>query len=69
MIESIKQSKNRFILPNAPSLHEEPIRGIYANKEVCKICGKTFKTHSQLDRHMEQMHGHPEETHISPHKM
>jgi C2H2-type zinc finger len=63
-----EQNKSRSILPQAPPLHEEPIKGIESGNEVCKICGKTFKTHTQLDRHMEQMHGHPEKTHTSPHK-
>jgi hypothetical protein len=63
-----KRVKTQSILPKAPPLHEEPIRGIEAGKFVCEICGKTFKTHSQLDRHMEHMHGTPEKTHIQAHE-
>ena len=61
-----KQVKTRSILPKAPPLHEEPIRGIEPGKIVCQICGKTLKTHTQLDRHMEHAHGSPEKTHTAP---
>ena len=63
-----KKVKTRSILPKAPPLHEEPIRSLEAGKVVCQICGKTFKTHTQLDRHMEQMHGTPEKTHTKAHE-
>jgi len=55
------------ILPKAPPVPEEPTGKITAGPLVCEICGKTFKTHSQLDRHMEQAHGNPEKTHTGPH--
>jgi hypothetical protein len=63
-----KKVKPRSILPKAPPLHEEPIRGLEPGKEVCQICGKPFKTHTQRDRHMEQMHGSPEKTHTQAHE-
>jgi hypothetical protein len=63
-----KKVKKRSILPKAPPLHEEPIRGIQSGEIVCEICGKTFKTHTQRDRHMEQMHGSPEKTHTQAHE-
>ncbi len=59
-----KQIKTQSILPKAPPLHEETIRGIEPGKLACLICGKTFKTKSQLDRHIEHAHGNPEKTHI-----
>lgn len=62
-----KQTKTRLFLPKTPPLHEEPIGGSEVGREVCKICGKSFKTHAELDRHMEQMHGAPEKTHTKPH--
>jgi hypothetical protein len=37
---------SRLVLPKAPPLHEEPSQGM-PSKEVCEICGKTFKTHTQ----------------------
>ena len=64
-----KQIKTRSILPKAPPLHEEPLRGIEPGKLVCQICGKVFKTHAQIDRHMEHMHGNPEKTHTAPHRI
>jgi hypothetical protein len=64
-----KPNKMSVALPKAPTLHEEPIQGLSSEKEVCKICGKTFKTHTQLDRHMENEHGNPEKTHTKPHTM
>jgi len=64
----VKQNQNRSNLPKAPPLHEEPIEGLGVRKEVCGICGKTFKTHSELDRHMEHAHGNPEKTHTRPHE-
>ncbi|MCW3995613.1 MAG: hypothetical protein NWE98_05630 [Candidatus Bathyarchaeota archaeon] len=52
--------KNRSKLPQAPPLHEEPIRGIEVGKVICQICGKAFKTHAQMDRHMLTEHKSPE---------
>ncbi len=65
----VKQTKIRYNLPKAPPLHEEPIEGLSSEKEICKICGKAFKTHSELDRHMENVHGAPEKTHTGPHRV
>jgi C2H2-type zinc finger len=45
-------------VPKAPIPFEEPLRGIEPGKFACQICGKTFKTKSGLDRHMENMHEH-----------
>ncbi len=66
---SNKETNKSYNLPKAPSLHEEPIEGLSSEKEKCEICGKTFKTHTQLDRHMEHEHGNPEKTHTGPHKV
>jgi uncharacterized C2H2 Zn-finger protein len=57
----------RSSLPKAPPVPEEPTDRLPRGELVCEICGKIFKTHSQLDRHMESMHGHPEKTHLQPH--
>ena len=64
-----KKVKTSSVLPKAPPLHEEPIRSLEPSKLVCHICGKAFKTHSELDRHMENVHGAPEKTHTKPHKI
>ncbi len=60
-------------LPEASSLHEESISGLEVGKEVgkevCQICGKAFRTHSELDRHVENVHGAPEKTHTRPHRV
>jgi hypothetical protein len=64
---NVEPNKMPTTNPKAPSLHEEPIQGLSSEKEVCKVCGNTFKTHTQLDRHMENEHGNPEKTHIQNH--
>ncbi|MCW4000313.1 MAG: hypothetical protein NWE93_08730 [Candidatus Bathyarchaeota archaeon] len=51
-------------LPNAPPVPEEPLEQMPKSRLACEICGKTFRTHSELDRHLEQIHGHPEKTHV-----
>jgi hypothetical protein len=55
------------VLPHSPPVPEEPLEINPKSKLACAICGKTFRTHSELDRHMEHMHGNPEKTHLSPH--
>ncbi len=55
-----KKVKKRSILPKAPPLHEEPIQGRQSGEMACEICGKTFKTKSQLDRHLLTEHESPE---------
>ena len=50
-----------------PPKHEEPIRTAEPSKLECHICGKVFKAHAELDRHMENTHGNPEKTHTKPH--
>lgn len=54
-------------IPSAPPVPEEPLEKMPHGQLVCAICGKTFKVHSELDRHMENMHGSPEKTHLSRH--
>jgi hypothetical protein len=58
---------NRSVYPKAPPVPEEPTDTLPRGELVCEICGKVFKTHSQLDRHLENMHGTPEKTHTAPH--
>ncbi|HLN89352.1 MAG TPA: C2H2-type zinc finger protein [Candidatus Binatia bacterium] len=55
-----RKIKNPSKLPKVPPLHEEPLRGIVPGKLVCVICGKTFSTKSQLDRHILTQHESPE---------
>jgi hypothetical protein len=57
-----------LVLPKAPPVPEEPLDKMPRGELVCEICGKAFKTHSQLDRHREQMHGSPEKTHTGRHR-
>jgi hypothetical protein len=66
---SSKKGKTSSDLPKGPPLHEEPVAGLVLGKEICRICGKTFKNHSELDRHVENVHGAPEKTHIGPHRV
>jgi hypothetical protein len=62
-----RQSSNRSVLPKAPPVPEEPTDRMVPGKLVCEICGKVFKTHPELDRHLEHEHGNPEKTHTKPH--
>ena len=62
-----KQNKTKPVLPKTPPVHEEPLGGRQSGNEVCEICGKRFKTHAELDRHLENAHGNPEKTHTKPH--
>lgn len=55
---SIKELDRPVDEPQAPSPHEEPIGGINIHRIPCQICGKTFETKSQLDRHKETVHEH-----------
>jgi hypothetical protein len=48
-------------LPKAPPVPEEPLDKMAPSPLVCDICGKTFKTHTQLDRHKTTEHEVPEE--------
>jgi len=63
----IMQDKKQSNLPKAPPVPEEPLDQMAPSLLVCRMCGKTFKTHIELDRHTEQMHGQPEKTHTKPH--
>lgn len=67
--KSNKQMKTQPVHPKVPPIHEEPIEGLSSEKEICEICGKAFKTHTQLDRHKENDHGNPEKTHTGPHRV
>jgi len=49
------------------TVHEEPVRTLEPSRLECEICGKAFKTHTELDRHLENIHGNPEKTHTGPH--
>jgi hypothetical protein len=40
----------------APSSQEIPIGGVEPNQIPCPDCGKTFKTHSEMERHRDTTH-------------
>jgi hypothetical protein len=40
----------------APSSQEIPVRGAEPNQVPCPECGKTFKTHSEMERHRDSTH-------------
>jgi len=66
MVKS-KKTETEPSPPREPPTHEEPIRTTQPSRLECEICGKAFKTHSELDRHLENIHGNPEKTHTGPH--
>jgi hypothetical protein len=47
---------NLFHEPRGPSSLDEPIAGIAPSKVACPICGRTFNTKSEMERHKETMH-------------
>jgi hypothetical protein len=40
----------------APSSQEIPVNGTEPNQVPCPVCGKTFKTHSEMERHRDTTH-------------
>jgi len=40
----------------ASSSQETPIRGAEPNQTPCPVCGKTFKTNSEMERHRDTTH-------------
>ena len=40
----------------APSSQEIPVRGAEPNQVPCPVCGKTFKTNSEMERHRDETH-------------
>ena len=40
----------------APSSQEIPVSGVEPNQIPCPECGKTFKTHSEMERHRDTTH-------------
>jgi hypothetical protein len=40
----------------APSSQEIPLRGTEPNQTPCPVCGKTFKTNSEMERHRDTTH-------------
>jgi hypothetical protein len=54
-------SSTHSALPKAPPVPEEPLENMPKSELVCELCGKTFKTHSQLDRHKTTEHEMPEQ--------
>ena len=39
-----------------PSSQEIPVRGAEPSQVPCPVCGKTFKTHSEMERHRDTTH-------------
>jgi hypothetical protein len=62
-----KQDKPQSVPSREPPTHEEPVHTLQPSRLECEICGKAFKTHTELDRHLENVHGNPEKTHTGPH--
>jgi len=62
-----KQVKSQSNRSREPPTHEEPVRTVEPSRLACEICGKAFKTHTELDRHIENAHGNPEKTHTGTH--
>jgi len=58
---SSDKQKKLTPLPQAPPLHEEPLRGIDPSKVTCEICGRAFANKGQLNRHMISEHESAEE--------
>jgi len=48
----------------APSSQEIPVKGVEPSEIPCPVCGKTFKTRSEMHRHLDTTHhetkGHDE---------
>ena len=40
----------------APSSQEIPVGGVEPNQTPCPVCGKTFKTNSEMERHRDTTH-------------
>ena len=40
----------------APSSQEIPVSGVEPNQTPCPVCGKTFKTNSEMERHRDTTH-------------
>jgi hypothetical protein len=40
----------------APTSQEIPLKGIEPSNIPCPMCGKTFKTHMEMERHMDFTH-------------
>ena len=64
---NLNKSKLNLIVPESHPMHEEPVSTVEPSRLACEICGKAFKTHTELDRHMENAHGNPEKTHTGTH--
>ena len=47
----------------APPVPDEPLERMPKSDLVCDICGKTFKVHSELDRHKTSVHERSDEAH------
>ncbi len=41
----------------AKPVPEEPLENMPRSPLRCEICGRVFSDHSQVDRHMQTMHG------------
>jgi hypothetical protein len=52
---SDKESHHPHTL-GAPSSQEIPVSGVEPNQIPCPNCGKTFKTHSEMERHRDTTH-------------
>ena len=51
----VEKEKGKVLAP-MPVTRETPVSGDEPNQIPCPVCGKHFKTHSELDRHMDATH-------------
>lgn len=51
-----KKAKHPFHEPPSSSSLDEPLSGAKPDEVSCPICGKHFKTKSQMERHKETTH-------------
>jgi uncharacterized C2H2 Zn-finger protein len=50
------EKEQEKVLVTMPVTQETPVSGDEPNQIPCPVCGKHFKTHSELDRHMDATH-------------
>ncbi len=54
--EENEKSKHPFHEPPSPSSLDEPLSGVKPDEVPCPICGKAFKSKSQMERHKQTTH-------------
>ncbi len=63
-MSSAKTSEHEPHTLGRPTSQEIPIKGIRPKQVPCPVCGKTFRTNSEMERHRDTTHhelkGHDE---------